>query len=88
LFQNSELNRRNFIKTCHAFKAGQRLLLDEPLQFRKKSASPSHLLGAQRIDDIIANVFTPFVYLYADIFAKQTLKTALVILYSAKNEPG
>jgi hypothetical protein len=50
--------------------------------FGKKSSAPAQLLGAQRIDDIAVNVITPFLYLYADVFAKRSLKNRVIDFYT------
>ncbi len=82
LFQNNELEPKDIYKYLKMFiKPANDSYWNSHYNFGKSSSSPAGLLGTQRIDDIIVNVITPFVYLYADIFSKRSLKNRLVEFY-------
>jgi len=83
LFQNNELEPKGIYKYLAMFlKPGKDEYWNNHYNFGKKSSKPESLLGAQRIDDIIVNVITPLVYLYADVFTKRSLKNRIIELYT------
>src|SRR4030095_3175258 len=82
LFQNGEGEPKEiYRKLNEMLKPAKDEYWMNHYNFGKSSSSPSYLLGVQRIDDIIVNVITPFVYLYADVFSRRSLKEIVTNFY-------
>lgn len=90
LFKNIiiEFKRDNFeIKDSHKnllklFEPETDIYWSSCYDFGKKSKSSYKLIGTQRINDIIVNVILPVVYLYSNIFEKDSVKANVLAFYS------
>ena len=83
LYQNNELEPKELYKHLSTLlKPGRDEYWMNHYNFGKWSSAPAQLLGGQRIDDIAVNVITPFLNLYADVFAKRSLKNRVIDFYT------
>jgi len=83
LFQDNEIEPKEIYKhLSQLLKPGRDDYWMNHYNFGKISSAPAQLLGAQRIDDMVVNVITPFLYLYADVFARRSLKNRVIDFYT------
>jgi hypothetical protein len=90
LFKNIilEFKKDNFkVKDTHKnlvklFEAETDTYWSSHYDFGKKSRTSFKLIGKQRINDIIVNVILPVVYLYSNIFEKDSVKANVLAFYS------
>ena len=83
LFQDNEIEPKEIYKNLAGLlKPGRDEYWMNHYNFGKISSAPSKLLGMQRVDDMIVNVIIPFLYLYADVFARRSLKNRVIDFYT------
>ena len=64
------------------FRAPEDIFWSNHYSFNSNMTGSYHLIGNERINDIVSNVIIPFVYLYSKVFDDEVLKKNVLTLFT------